>query len=140
MIRLVLDTNVVVSGVLRPRGPCAALLASVLNDQSTLVLDARVFEEYSEVLARPKFGLPQGAVRSLLQGLHDLSTWVLAAPLPPDLLPDPDDLPFLELARTADALLVTGNLRHFPSESRRSIEVLDPGEALRRVTAPAIRL
>lgn len=133
MIRLVLDTNVVVSGVLTPRGPCAGLLASVLNDRSTLFLDARIFQEYAEVLARPKFGLPQGAVKSLLQGLHDLSTWVLAAPLPPDLLPDPDDLPFLELAHTAEAILVTGNLRHFPSEHRRGVEVLDPGEALRRV-------
>lgn len=135
MIRLVLDTNVVVSAVLTPRGPCASLLASVLNDQSALFLDARIFQEYAEVLAHPKFGLPQGTVKSLLQGLHDLSTWVLAAPLPPDLLPDPDDLPFLELARTSEAILVTGNLRHFPSELRRGVEVLDPGEALRRVTA-----
>lgn len=135
MIRLVLDTNVVVSGVLTPRGPCAALLASILNDQAELVIDARVFDEYREVLARPKFALPQGAVAALLQGLHALSTWVLPAPLPPDLLPDPDDLPFLELALAADALLVTGNLRHFPSKSRRGADVLDPADALRRATA-----
>ncbi len=135
MTRLVLDTNVIVSGVLTPRGPCAALLASILNDQATLFLDARLFEEYRDVLARPKFGLPQGAVVALLQGLHDLSTWVLPAPLPPSLLPDPDDLPFLELALAADALLVTGNLRHFPEEARRGATVLDPATALVRVTA-----
>jgi putative PIN family toxin of toxin-antitoxin system len=138
MTRLVLDTNVVVSGVLTPRGPCAALLASVLNDQATLFLDARAFDEYTEVLARPKFGLPQGSVTALLQGLHDLSTWVLPAPLPPDLLPDPDDLPFLELALAADALLVTGNLRHFPPASRRGVQVLEPLQALRHVTASPV--
>ena len=132
MTRLVLDTNVVVSGVLTPRGPCAALLASVLNDQATLFLDARIFDEYREVLARPKFKLPQGAVTALLQGLRDLGTWVLPAPLPPELLPDPDDLPFLELALASNAFLVTGNLRHFPSELRRGVEVLEPMEALRR--------
>lgn len=135
MIRLVLDTNVVVSGVLSPYGPCAALLASVLNDQAILFLDARIFAEYREVLARPKFALPQGAVHALLQGLHDLSTWVLPPSLPPDQLPDPDDLPFLELALASEAILVTGNLRHFPAKSRCGAEVLDPAQALRRVTA-----
>jgi putative PIN family toxin of toxin-antitoxin system len=132
--RLVLDTNLVVSGVLTPRRPCAALLASVLNDQATLFLDARIFDEYRNLLARPKFKLPQGAVTALLQGLHDLSTWVLPAPLPSDLLPDPDDLAFLELALAADAILVTGNLRHFPSELRRGAEVMEPMEALKRAT------
>lgn len=72
--------------------------------------------------------------RALLQGLHDLSAWVLPAPLPPDLLPDPDDLPFLELALTSDATLVTGNLRHFPSTRRRGVEVLEPVEALKKAT------
>lgn len=133
MIRLVLDTNVVVSGVLTPHGHCAALLSSVLNGTAELVLDARVFDEYREVLARPKFGLPQGAVKALLQGLHATSDWVLAPPLPPDLLPDPDDLPFLELALAAQALLVTGNLKHFPDKFRRGATVLDPAQALRVV-------
>jgi len=134
MTRLVLDTNVVVSGILTPRGPCAALVASVLNDQATLFLDVRVFEEYREVLARPKFALPPAAVTAFLQGLHDLSTWVLPTPLPPDLLPDPDDLPVLELALATDALLVTGNLRHFPAAARRGAQVVDPAEALRHAT------
>lgn len=133
MTRLVLDTNVIVSAVLTPHGPCAALLAAVLNGSADLVLDARVFDEYREVLARPKFDLSTGAVKSLLQGLQDLSAWILPPPLPPALLPDPDDLPFLELALAADALLVTGNLRHFPLEQRRGVVVLDPSEALRRV-------
>ncbi|HXP90938.1 MAG TPA: putative toxin-antitoxin system toxin component, PIN family [Fibrobacteria bacterium] len=133
MIRLVLDTNVVVSGVLTPHGPCAALLSSILNGTAELVLDARVFDEYREVLARPKFGLPQGAVKALLQGLQSTSDWVLPPPLPPDLLPDPDDLPFLELALASGALLVTGNLRHFPDKSRRGTVVLDAARALRMV-------
>lgn len=135
MIRLVLDTNVVVSGVLSPHGPCASLLAAVLNGSAQLVLDARVFDEYREVLARPKFDLAPGAVKSLLQGLQDLSEWILPPPLPPYLLPDPDDLPFLEIALAAEAVLVTGNLRHFPEDARRGATVCDPAAALVRVTA-----
>lgn len=134
MTLLVLDANVIVSGVLTPHGPCASLLAAILNDSAGLVLDARIFDEYREVLARPKFRLSPGAVKSLLQGLQDLSEWILPAPLPADLLPDPDDLPFLELALAAKAILVTGNLRHFPEQARRGVTVLDPAAALARVT------
>lgn len=134
MTLLVLDTNVTVSAVLTPHGPCASLLAAVLNDAAGLVLDARIFDEYREVLARPKFALSPGAVKSLLQGLQDLSEWILPAPLPPDLLPDPNDLPFLELALAANAILVTGNIRHFPESARRGAIVLDPATALARVT------
>ena len=135
MTLLVLDTNVIVSGVLTPHGPCASLLAAVLNDSAGLVLDARIFDEYREVLARPKFRLSPGALKSLLQVLQNLSEWILPAPLPADLLPDPDDLPFLELALAAKAILVTGNLRHFPEHARRGVTVLDPAAALARVTA-----
>ncbi len=111
-------------------------MAAILTGSATLVLDARIFDEYREVLARPKFGFSKGAVKSLLQGLHAFSEWVTPIPLPPDLLPDPDDLAFLELALSAEAILVTGNLRHFPTSACRGATVLDPMAALIRVTAP----
>jgi len=45
-------------------------------------------------------------------------------------LPDPDDRPFLEVAREAGAALVTGNLKHYPPESRRGVEALGPAAFL----------
>ncbi len=43
---------------------------------------------------------------------------------------DPDDLMFLEVAAiTGDGVVVTGNLRHFPEESRGDVRVLTPAEA-----------
>jgi len=45
-------------------------------------------------------------------------------------LPDPDDLPFLELAREAGAVLVTGNKRHFPKRACRGVTIVSPREFL----------
>jgi hypothetical protein len=43
-------------------------------------------------------------------------------------LPDPDDTPFLECARTAGVPLVTGNLRHFPKSVAGKVPVLTPAQ------------
>jgi predicted nucleic acid-binding protein len=48
-------------------------------------------------------------------------------------LPDPDDLPFLEVAATLRVPLVTSNLRHFPIRSRRGVEVVTPRQFLDRL-------
>ncbi len=45
-------------------------------------------------------------------------------------LPDPTDLPFLEVAASADAILVTGNARHFPARARAGVTVMSPSEFL----------
>jgi predicted nucleic acid-binding protein len=48
-------------------------------------------------------------------------------------LPDPDDLPFIEVSQAAQAdALVTGNVRHYPAASRHGIGVLTPAEFMRR--------
>ena len=51
-------------------------------------------------------------------------------------LPDIDDLPFLEVALHAtDRVLVTGNVKHYPPNARRTVLVLSPLEAWKRLTA-----
>jgi predicted nucleic acid-binding protein len=52
---------------------------------------------------------------------------VLAEPLSVS-LPDPDDLPFLEVAAATQAPLISGNLRHFPPERRAGVLLLSPTE------------
>jgi uncharacterized protein len=134
-MRLVLDTNVLVSALLTPRGPCARILADIVQGGSTLLLDARILSEWTEVLARPKFRLPPVPVKTLLGYLSSEADWILARPLAPDLLPDPDDLPFLEVAREGSGTLVTGNIRHFPETARKGVRILDPAQALVELTA-----
>ncbi len=45
-------------------------------------------------------------------------------------LPHASDLPFLEVAHEAGAVLVTGNPRHFPARARAGVAVLSPREFL----------
>ena len=89
-----------------------------------------MLREYREVLLRPKFGLSARVVAEVLamfrlEGYREGEAGVA--------LPDPDDAVFLAVARAADRVLVTGNLKHFPGKLRRGVEVLTPTEALGRL-------
>ncbi|MBA2431753.1 MAG: PIN domain-containing protein [Chthoniobacterales bacterium] len=92
----ILDTNVFVSGLLNPAGYPGRLLDAVLAGALRLTYADRIAHEYREVLACPKFGLPPELLETVL---HELRNQDAVAALPQAAeLPDPDDLPFLEVA------------------------------------------
>jgi putative PIN family toxin of toxin-antitoxin system len=126
---IVLDTNVLVAGVLSPFGPPGRLLDLLLSGELNLAYDDRIAAEYRQVLARPKFHLNPAAVRDLLDALLSAGGPVTAHPLPV-ILPDPDDLAFLEVANQVGAPLITGNLRHFPPETWGPVRVYTPAAFL----------
>lgn len=114
-MRIVLDTNVLVSGLLNPHGAPGRLVDLLLAGEVTLIYDDRILAEYREVLARPRFDFDPGDVEDVLELFATEGEAVTAPPLALE-LPDPDDLPFVEAAAVgrADAL-VTGNVRHYPT-------------------------
>ena len=125
---IVVDTNVLVSGLLRTGSPPAAALDLVLSRQVRLALDERIFAEYADVLARPEFEFPFEHVHTVLDVL-----WREGERIRPERLalrlPDPDDAMFLEVAVTALAsALVSGNIRHYPIGQRRGVRVMTPRE------------
>jgi len=129
-LKIVLDTNVLVSALLRPESLPDRVLDLVLARQVTLALDQRIFTEYRTVLFRPEFAFPRDHVSNLLEFVWQSSERVQATPLPIR-LPDPDDVMFIEVAVSALAnALVTGNLKHFPASQRHGVRVLSPREWL----------
>jgi uncharacterized protein len=125
-VRIVLDTNVLVSGLLNPYGAPAGVLRMVVSGTLTLCVDARILLEYAAVLARPRFAFPPGPVQALLDLFAAEGVQVAADPLAV-LLPDRDDEPFLEVAVAGHAAcLVTGNLAHYPPAARAGMAVLAP--------------
>jgi len=122
---VVLDTNVVVSGLLQPFGPSGQIISLVAAGDLTLCHDPRILAEYREVLLRDKFGFSPYRVAALLEEIEARGTPAVAHPLTIR-LPDPDDEPFLEVALAGGAPLVTGNAKHYPPEARQGVEVHSP--------------
>ena len=132
-MRLVLDTNVLVSVLLTPGGTSDRALRAAVSFGANFLYDARMLAEYRAVLSRPKFRavIAPPMIEQLVSGL--IASGEKIAALAADLrLPDPDDTPFLEVALTgrADAL-VTGNPRHFhPSHG---IPIVSPSSLLKLI-------
>jgi putative PIN family toxin of toxin-antitoxin system len=131
-MKIVLDTNVLVAGLLAPFGPCGDIVRMVFSGSLTLCIDARILSEYREVLERPKFGFDHDKVAAILDYVEHHG-WIVAASPRPLRLPDPDDEPFLEIAISGGAdYLVTGNAAHFPAGLCQGVVVVSPAEFLKR--------
>ncbi|MPZ20843.1 MAG: putative toxin-antitoxin system toxin component, PIN family [Luteitalea sp.] len=129
MRTLVLDTNVLVSGILSEHGPPGWIVDLVMARELATAYDSRIIAEYRDVLARTELKLSPERVNRVLFAIQDAG--VLVTPLPwPVALPDADDEPFLASAKAAGAPLVTGNLRHYPTASRCGVTVLSPRQFL----------
>ena len=128
MKRWVIDTNVVVSGLLNPHGPSARVLDAVLDGRLKLVYDARILVEYRDVLHRPRLKLAPAKITAFLNGLQDQP---MVTPRPLAVTgPDADDIVFVEAAlATTDKTIVTGNLADFPPEILHGARVLTPAQA-----------
>ncbi len=133
-MKIVLDTNVLVSGLLNPYGPPGRIVLLTAAGELSLGFDARVMAEYRVVLLRPKFDFPPEHVESLLRQIEAGGAAVAARPLASP-LPDRDDEPFLEVAIAAAAeylaeYLVTGNTRHYPRRLCGGVRVVSPAAFL----------
>jgi predicted nucleic acid-binding protein len=98
-------------------------------------VDGRILEEYEAVFRYPKLTPVAGPAREIVSLLRGTAIRVGATPLASD-LPDASDLPFLEVASAAHAVLITGNARHFPAEARGGIPVMTPSDLLENLRRP----
>ena len=136
-MKVVLDTNVLVAGLLNPFGAPGRIVQLAAAGTISLCFDARILSEYRQVLQRPKFPFRSDEIDVLLNQIRIAGERVTASPLA-QRLPDADDEPFLEAAVAADAeYLITGNTRHFPAKCRGGVRVVSPTgflEACRKQT------
>ncbi len=134
-MKIVLDTNVLVSALLNPYGPPARILDLILLGTLIPCYDDRILHEYRQVLLRERFGFEPQGVEALLQYVELVGTKVIASPLAGHhAAPDPEDLMFLEAALAGEAeAVITGNVRDFPSTIRQGVRVVEPAAFLARV-------
>lgn len=127
-MRVVADTNVLVSGLLSPFGPPGVVVVQIVSGSVTLCYDERILAEYADVLRRKTFPFPETSIAALLGAIQANGELISAAPTPVR-LPDPADEAFLEVAVASMAdYLVTGNGRHFPAGARQGVRVVSPRE------------
>ena len=129
-MKIVLDTNVLVSGLLAPFGPSGEIVRMASAGELILYVDARILSEYQEVLHRPKFKFDKDHISILVDFIKRYGQFVSSLPLK-NRLPDPDDEPFLEVAIAGKVRsLITGNIAHYPPLSREGIKIFSPSEFL----------
>lgn len=126
---VVIDTNVIVSAMLKENSVPRKLIDLVVNEKIIPLIHEKVLAEYEKVINRPKFNFSQEQIENTLGGILKCAKFIDAKDFDEE-LPDPKDKIFYCVLMTAredlDAYLVTGNLKHFP----KRIFIVTPRELL----------
>lgn len=129
MIKIVIDTNILVSALLKTSGAEAAVFDCAAEGKVRWCVSPEILTEYADVLYRPKFTrIPREYISELLTlAAHaNLVTPKVALSVSPH---EPDNR-FLECAEASGAsYLITGNLRHFPKR-HKTTEIIAAGRFL----------
>lgn len=108
-MRVVIDTNILVSAVIRDRLPERVLLWCLGNPEVEWLVTPSVMAEYSAVIQRPKFALPRATVTWWLE-LLAADTHVIQPTVTLDFPRDRKDALFLVCAASGKAdYLITGD-------------------------------
>lgn len=115
-MKIVLDTKVLVSALINPKGMPAKILNMILNGKLISLYDNRIMGEYRVVLSRKKFNFPIEIIEPLLDFIKYEGEFIASDPLKTKVTNE-DDKMFLEVAISGNAeYLITGNTKHFPTE------------------------
>ena len=125
-MRIVLDTNVLVSALITLQGKPRQAVDMILEGKIEIAVDDRILWEYRKVLPRPKLDIAASEANAILEQIETCAVYV-DADLQSVSLPDPEDEMFLQVALAAEAdCIVTGNKRHFPARKCKGVRVLSP--------------
>ena len=137
-LRLVIDTNVLISAAIKPAGLQRTVLLLAITKPARLYISHPILQEYSEVLARPELKIRRGLRQQLLQLIKN-NCYTVAPTRRLEVTSDPDDNMFLECADVGRAdYLVTGNQKHFPRFWKKT-KVITPREFISLVAPHLIK-
>lgn len=134
-MRLVIDTNIVISAFINPHGKPSQIMKMILGREAELCYNSTILSEYESVMHRPKFSgkIDSGNVRRFVDLLKSIG--IPFNPLPynaslhrAEKMPDESDRIFYDTARGSGSILISGNLKHFPKEPF----IMSPADFLRQ--------
>lgn len=116
-MNIVLDTHILVSAAWSPGCTASAILNVAFARRFTVCYDHRILAEYDRVLHYPKFRFDEWEINAILDPLIKNGISVVADPIhdvPFDR--DETDRKFYEVAKYCGAILISGNLAHYPAD------------------------
>ena len=113
MIKVVLDTNILVASLWKPYSKSADIVRDVIGQRLQACYEQSILDEYSKVLRRLKFRFPLSVIEELLHGMAENGLFV-SAPKSDMLFAHESDRVFYDVAVHCGAILITSNLRHYP--------------------------
>lgn len=137
-LRLVVDTNVVVSAALKPKGLQRTVVLLAMTKPARWYVSDSILSEYATVLARPELKIRKSLRQQLLQLIKNHAHLVTPSRLG-QVTSDPGDNMFIECADRARAdYLVEGNQRHFPKFWKKT-KVISSSEFLSVIAPHLVR-
>lgn len=131
MQKIIIDTNVLVSSLIQRAYPFQILIELFSNENIKLCISNEILKEYFDVLNRKKFvKFTDFAVntQTLLVDIEKRGVEYFPTSKV-EIIKDPDDNKFLELAETCKAdFLITGNTKDFTLDSYKSTKIVSPKE------------
>lgn len=132
-MRIVFDTNVLVSALLKQGSVPAEAVELALTGRVRPLFDNRMIAEYQGVLTRTRFGFVAEVVQSFLEDFQAVGEMILEPEPYTRPVPDRSDLPFIEVAISGRTnAIITGNRSHYPRDI--DVPVLSPSELVRRLS------
>jgi uncharacterized protein len=128
---VIIDTNVLVSGLITKNldSPTVKILKFLSESRIIPVYSKEILQEYSDVLHRPKFGLSGQIVELIIKDIQDHGVEITNIPAINEEFVDQKDIVFYAVTISVqheNAILVTGNQRHFPNKNF----IVDPAKLI----------
>jgi putative PIN family toxin of toxin-antitoxin system len=117
-MKVVLDTNIIVSAFLNPKGIPGEIMSLVLTHKIKVCYDNKIFSEYTDVLTRSKFDFDNELVNAFLDFIKNNGEYIMAESqnIP---FSDEDDKMFYDVFKSSEAeYIITGNKKHYPQEEK----------------------
>jgi hypothetical protein len=132
MMRVVLDTNIIVSGYLG--GTVEGIIVAWKSSEFTLIVTEVIIDEYLSVLKRPKFKIEQVEIENFSALLIDKAEFVIPLEYIKTISNDDSDNKFLDAAVAGQAnIIVSGDQHLLELKSFRNIEILNAKEFLEKL-------
>lgn len=116
----VIDTNVIVSSMLKNKSVPGQIIDLVTNDTIVPLLNEEILHEYIEVITRNKFNFSETLIKNTINLIRSKALFLQKEQTLEEFI-DKEDIVFFEIVLSArstmDAYLITGNMKHYPIRS-----------------------